>query len=156
VFQVWGAEEVTYIDLVKGHIELLGKCLFDRCSRLVLGEEVLLEKVVLVFGEARLDVADGRLLDGGSARRTVGLIAGRRVGAHLGVGRVHPRRAEESSGVASDGWNDVGDGVQSARRNGARVQGEAARRRGDEEARLRGRRGRGEGKRGQAWTGVGG
>ena len=115
--------EVTDIDLVKGYIELLGKGLFHGCGGLVLGEEVLLEEIVLVLGEARLDVADGRLLDGGGARGAVGLIAGGRVGAHLGVGRVHPRRAEASSDVASEGWDGEGDGdgVRSAMRNGARV-----------------------------------
>jgi hypothetical protein len=112
--------EATHVDLVKGHVELVSKLLLGSRGRLVLGEKVLLEDVMLVFGEARLDIADGRLWCGRSAGRAVGVIAGGCVGAHLSVGRIHPRRAEEvSSEATSDEGSGVEGEVQMARREGA-------------------------------------
>lgn len=87
----------TDIDLVERHVELGGKLLLDVGARLVLLQEMVLEHVVLVLGEAGLHIAARRLL----ADLRCGARLGAAVGLRLVVGRVHseaPRTATVVSG----------------------------------------------------------
>jgi hypothetical protein len=101
----------TDVDLVEWHAELGGKVLLHQRARLVLHQEVLLEHVVLLFGQARLHVACRRLLQLRSPasvwRRT---------------GRVHGEDAARSSHTT---WDDRRNTTRSAR-GGGRALGEAA------------------------------
>jgi hypothetical protein len=89
----------TDIDLVQRHAEFRGKVLLDHGARLVLRLEVLLEDIVLLFGEARLDIARRRLL--GCVRPACIL---RR------TGRVHgQRQAAKSDSLVSRDLGRMGD-----------------------------------------------
>lgn len=65
-----GSDGATRIDLVEGDAEAGSEFLLNIGAGLVLGEEVLLEDVVLVFGEAGLDIAAGLLGRGRCSRRS--------------------------------------------------------------------------------------
>jgi hypothetical protein len=52
----------THVDLVQRHAQSRGKVLLDERAGLVLHLEVLLEDIVLLLGQAWLDVAGGRFL----------------------------------------------------------------------------------------------
>lgn len=65
-----GSEGTTRIDLVEGDAEAGSEFLLDIGAGLVLGEEVLFEDVMLIFGEAGLDIAAGLLRRGRCGRRS--------------------------------------------------------------------------------------
>lgn len=99
----WGFR-TTDVDLVQGHVQLGRKLLLDVGARLVLLQEMVLEDIVLVLGEAGLDVAAGLLLRGlGRCARLRGP-----GGLLLRVGRVHGGRAAHSDRVASSGIRRCG------------------------------------------------
>jgi hypothetical protein len=85
----------TDIDLVQRHAEFRREVLLDKRARLVLHLEVLLENIVLLFGEARLHVAGRRLL-----RRWVSLRGPARLLRR--VGRIHTQHAATTAAVSHD------------------------------------------------------
>jgi len=71
-----GYERSTCVDLVQRHAQPCRKLLLHVGARLVLGQKMLLEDVVLVLGQARLDIAARLLGHGRCGRRGAGGVHG--------------------------------------------------------------------------------
>lgn len=90
LYRIRRATGATRIDLVEGDAKAGREFLLDIGAGLVLGEEMLLEDIVLVLCEARLDIA---------ARR----FGRRRSGCRGGGGGVHGAASSDEAGRARAG-----------------------------------------------------